>query len=86
MTDEFRRARVKKRRQVTSLLSFAGDDSDVGEDGDIDGNLEKIQKNSNFFFVKPSLNLLTDGGALDNRALIFGERRFFLVKNQRETK
>ena len=38
------------------------------------------------FFREPSLNLLTDGEALDNRALIFGERRFFLVKNQRETK
>ena len=37
MTDEFRRARVKKRTQVTSLLSFAGDDNDDGDDDAVDG-------------------------------------------------
>ena len=38
MTDEFRRARVKKRRQVTSLLSFADDDNDDGDDDAVDGD------------------------------------------------
>ena len=38
MTDEFRRARVKKRRQVTSLLSFAGDNNDDGDDDAVDGD------------------------------------------------
>ena len=38
MTDKFRRARVKKRTQVTSLLSFADDVNDDGDDDAVDGD------------------------------------------------